>query len=182
LASRLAAGVHWALAFVLVASAAPALAQSVGSTYTKHDYRKCKLVSDEEPVTERRCVGHAGIAVRWVNDPDSSLLGFGRDDLDDFYPPRFGFAVAGGTIEWRGPLTVGRVAPYAAIVRFQVCGGVSGPCRPELVLFRLEGTRGSCVAASVDAARNNANERARALADGFVANFRCGRDKFRPPE
>ena len=58
-------------------AAAPARAQAIDSAYTTHDFEKCALVRDDDPVTERRCVGYAGIPIFWVNEPDSSSIGFG---------------------------------------------------------------------------------------------------------
>lgn len=66
-------------------------------------------------------------------------------------------------------------------MRFQLCRSIGGPCRPELVLFRLEGKRRSCIAATLDGTRADANVQARALADDFVRRFRCGKDARRPP-
>jgi len=176
---------HKIIAIAVFASFAtlPARAQAIDSAYTKYDFEKCALVSDEEPVTERRCIGYAGILVFWVNEPDSSSIAFGTEGVTDgSYDGRFTFAVVENTIEWRGPRKAGRIAPFAAIVRFLLCGSIGGPCLPELVIFRLEGKRRSCIAASVDGTRTDANVRARTLVDGFVRRFRCGTDQKRPPE
>jgi hypothetical protein len=160
----------------------PAAAQAVDSAYTRHDYEKCRVITEEEGAQERVCEGHAGIPVHWLNGPDSSTVYFGDEAADDTYDARFAFAVVQSTIEWRGPRRDGRIEPFAAIVRFQLCQSVSGPCRPELVIFRLDGRRRSCIAATVNARLADANVRARALADTFVQNFRCGQDSRRPPE
>jgi hypothetical protein len=174
--------------FVLAAIASSVLVgaaggQQIDSAYTKHDFEKCALVSDQDPVTVRRCPGYAGIPVLWTNEPDSSTIGFGSEGaLEDSYDERFAFAVVQSTIEWRGSRRGGGIEPFATIVRFQLCQAIGGPCRPELVLFRLEGKSRSCIAASVSAARADANARARTLADSFVRNFRCGADQPRPPE
>jgi hypothetical protein len=175
---RILVGLASGAAMLIAADVAQA--QTIGSFYTRHDFEKCALVRDDDPVTERRCEGHAGIPVFWVNEPDSSSIAFGIERLvGDGYDERFTFAVAGDTIEWRGPRRGAGVDPYAAIVRFQLCRSIGGPCRPELVLFRLEGARRSCIAASVAGGRADANARARALADSFVRNFRCGTDRPR---
>jgi hypothetical protein len=160
-------------------TAGTASAQSIQSSYTKHDYEKCKVISDEEPVTERQCAGHAGIPVNWTNEPDASSLDFGKDGLIGELGREFSFAVAGETIEWRGPMQGGSVVPFAAIVRFQLCGSIGGPCRPALVLFRLNGDKSSCIAGIVEVRRKDANERARQMADSVVRSFRCGTDKRR---
>jgi hypothetical protein len=156
-----------------------AVAQPYQSAYTKHDYEKCRLIADEEPVTERQCEGHGGILVNWTNEPDASFVAFGKEGLVGEAGKAFTFAVAGETVEWRGAMAGGKLVPFAAIVRFDLCGGIGGPCHPELVLFRLDGAERSCIAATVDARKAKANERARQLADGFVRTFRCGKDKRR---
>jgi hypothetical protein len=85
-------------------------------------------------------------------------------------------------IEWRGPLVNGKVMPIAAIVRYQLCRTVGGPCAPELAIYRLVGTRASCIAATVNGRRTDANIRARAIADTFAPSFDCLKDKRRAPE
>jgi hypothetical protein len=179
--------IGFAVAALAVGPCTPASAQTIRSAYTDHDYERCREIPQREAhmrdvVTERHCDGHGGIRVTWINGPDSSTLAFGTSGLVGDYGDRFSFAVAGNRIEWRGPATGGRVEPFAAIARFQLCRSVSGPCRSELVVFRLDGTRRSCVAASVDGTRADANERARALADDVGRRFRCGADRPHPPE
>jgi hypothetical protein len=172
-----------AIAVFALLTAVPAQAQTIDSAYTKHEFEKCALVRDDDPVTERRCIGYTGIPVFWVNEPDSTSIAFGPEDVTNYsYDERFTFAVVENTIEWRGPRKAGRIAPFVAIVRFQLCRSIGGPCRPELVLFRLEGKRRSCISASIDATRTDANIRARALADSFVSRFHCGTDAPRPLE
>jgi hypothetical protein len=153
------------------------------SVYTRHVYEKCARISDDDPITERRCRGHDGIEVHWVNEPDSSSVSFGSEGaVGGEYDPRFTFAVAGDVIEWRGPLVSGKVAPVAAIVRYQLCRTIGGPCAPELAIYRLVGRRASCIAATVNGRRPDANARARTLADTFVSKFDCEKDKPRAPE
>jgi hypothetical protein len=170
------------IAAVALAFGGGAHAAEIDSAYSTFDFDKCPLLTDEDPITERRCIGHAGIPVTLVNDPDSSLLSFGSEGLIGEYDGRFGHAVAGTTVEWRGPRKGAGVAPFAAIVRFQLCESIGGPCRPELVIFRLEGTRASCIAASLDARRADANLRARKVADERVQGFRCDGAAAPPPE
>jgi hypothetical protein len=158
-------------------------AEPVSSVYSRHDYERCQKLGDDDPIMERRCEGHAGIPILWVNEPDSSSLSFGtKGAVGGEYDPRFTFAVAGNVIEWRGPMEAGTVAPYAAIVRYQFCRAVGGPCTPELVVYRLIGNRASCIAATVNGRRADANLRAREIADTFARNFDCEKDKRRAPE
>lgn len=170
---------------VLIAAglASGAAAESIASTYSRHDYEKCRKTSDDDPIMERRCVGHDGIPVHWVNEPDSSSVSFGTEGaLGGEYDPRFTFAVAGNVIEWRGLERGGKVAPYAAIVRYQLCRAIGGPCAPELAVYRLVGKRASCIAATVNGRRPDANARAREIADQFARDFDCEKDKRRAPE
>jgi len=173
----------WALAIAIFACANAASAESIASVYSRHDYEKCRKTGDDDPIVERRCVGHDGIAVHWVNEPDSSSVSFGANgNLGGEYDPRFTFAVAGDVVEWRGPVRGGKVVPHAAIIRYQLCRAIGGPCVPDLVIYRLVGKRASCIAATVSAGRADANVRAREIADGFARNFDCEKDKRRAPE
>lgn len=155
-------------------------AEAIGSVYTRHDYEKCRKLGDDDPIRERRCPGHDGIPVHWVNEPDSSSVSFGTEGaIGGEYDPRFTFAVAGNVIEWRGPERSGRISPYAAIVRYQLCRSISGPCEPELVVYRLLDKRASCIAATVNGRRSDANVLARETADTTARSFDCSKDKPR---
>lgn len=168
---------------VLLAGAGPIAAATADSAYTRHDYERCERLSEDDPIMERRCEGYAGISILWINEPDNSSVSFGTEGtIGGEFDPRFTFAVVGNVIEWRGPLENGRIAPYAAIVRYQLCRSVGGPCAPELAIYRLHGTRGSCIAATVNGRRTGANARAREIADSFIRNFDCAKDKPRAPE
>ena len=173
-----------ALALALLGGAQDTQAAgSIDSTYTSHDYERCRKLSDDDPIIERRCEGHDGIPVTWVNEPDSSSISFGTDGaVGGEFDKRFTFAVAGNVIEWRGPVEKGRIVPYSAIVRYQLCSAIGGPCAPELVVYRLNGTRSSCIAATVNGRRADANLRARELADSFARDFNCERDRVRVME
>lgn len=153
------------------------------SVYTRHDYERCARTSDDDPIMERRCQGHDGIAVHWTNEPDNSSVSFGSEgSIGGEFDARFTFATVGDVIEWRGPVQSGKVVPVAAIVRYQLCRAVGGPCAPELVIYRLHGSRASCIAATVNGRRPDANARAREIADMFVSDFDCEKDKPRAPE
>ena len=71
---------------------------------------------------------------------------------------------------------------FAAATLAFLRGGICGPFDPELVIYRLKGRSRSCVAASADGRREDANVRARALAGTFVRTFRCCKDKRRMRE
>jgi hypothetical protein len=167
----------------ILASPAAVAAEIYESAYTRHDYEQCTKTSDDDPIMERRCAGHGGIEVHWINEPDNSSVSFGSDGaIGGEYDPRFTFAVVGNVIEWRGPLVNDKVAPVAAIVRYQLCRTIGGPCTPELVIYRLVGKRASCIAATVNGRRPDANARAREIADSFLHDFDCEKDKPHAPE
>ena len=172
-----------ALLLLLCGSLAATAAGSIESAYSRHDYERCHKLSDDDPIMERRCEGHAGVPVTWVNEPDSSSVSFGTEGaVGGEFDKRFTFAVAGNVIEWRGPVEKGRIVPYAAIVRYQLCSAIGGPCAPELVVYRLNGTRSSCIAATVNGRRADANATAREVADSFARNFDCEKGKVRVVE
>jgi hypothetical protein len=162
----------------------PALAADrVGSAYSRFDYEKCTRTSDDDPIMERRCEGYGDIPVHWINEPDSSSVSFGEEgNLGGEYDSRFTFAVVGDVVEWRGAFRNEELIPYAAVVRYQLCRSVGGPCAPELVIYRLVGKHASCIAATVNGRRADANARAREIADGFARIFDCEKDKRRAPE
>jgi hypothetical protein len=170
-------------AILILASPDAVAKENFGSAYTRHVYEQCVHTNDDDPIMERRCAGHGGIEVHWINEPDNSSVSFGSEGaIGGEYDPRFTFAVVGNVIEWRGPLTGGSIAPIAAIVRYELCRAIGGPCAPELVIYRLLGKRASCIAATVNGRRADANLRAREIADTFVASFDCEKDKPRKPE
>jgi hypothetical protein len=169
------------LAVALIGGTAiPSLAAD--SVYTTHDYQACPLVKDEDPYQVRRCEGFGGIAVNWHNEDDDAVVDFGTNGSSEDWPYEQSFVFAGKTIEWRGATRAGGLVPYAAIVRYDMGRSIGGPFDPVLMIFRLEGRENSCLAASVDGRRADANARARRLADGFVRTFRCGKDTRRARE
>jgi hypothetical protein len=168
------------VAFLLGLAGSPA--RAADSAYTTHDYETCRLVSDEPGSQRRRCDGFAGIAVNYYGSDDDATVDFGEEGAKHDGPYQPPFVFAGKTIEWRGIERNGALAPYAAIVRFDMGHAIGGPFRPELMIFRLDGSIRSCLAASVDGRRRDANVRARHLADTFVRSFACGKDARRPME
>jgi hypothetical protein len=169
-----------AIAAAIVLIAGPA--RAADGVSTTHDYEACPLIADHDPYQVRRCEGFAGIAVNWHNDDDDSTVDFGENGSSEAWPYEQSFVFAGKTIEWRGATKAGVLVPYAAIVRYDMGRSIGGPFDPVLMIFRLEGKAGSCLAASVDGRRTDANAAARKIADGFVRTFRCGKDTRRPRE
>ena len=172
----------WVLAVAAVAFIATSPVRAADSAYTIHDYAACPLVVDEDPYQVRRCQGFDGIAVNWHNEDDDTVVDFGVKGSSEGWPYEQSFVFAGKTVEWRGATKAGVLVPYAAIVRYGLGRSIGGPFDPVLMIFRLEGKTGSCLAASVDGRRADANVRARKIADGFVRSFRCGHDARRARE
>jgi hypothetical protein len=169
-----------ALAALALAVSAAALRadEIIESTYTKHDYAKCKEGKQEDDVHKYRCEGHVGTLVNVYMAEDSTTVDFGfQGDKDDQgqFPSSFVFAKE--TIEWRGRVRTGKMTPYAAILRYDVGPAIGGPFKPVLYVYHIKGLQGSCIVGSVDGSHADANERARKLADEHSAGFRCGADK-----
>lgn len=160
---------------MLAILAFPAAAQDWASSYSKHDYAKCRTVKpDGDGVAVHRCVGKAGIAVTWTAGDDSSLVGFGEKPREERLTEKASFFEAGNTIEWRGPK---RARPQAAILRYATGQSVGKLDGSLLVIYRLGGDGVSCIIGSVDARSADANAQARRLADEKAAGFRCGEDQ-----
>ena len=154
--------------------AAPLRAEQWVSSYTTHDYAKCrKDKGDGDPVSVHRCPGKAGITVIWTAGDDSSAVEFGAKAVQETISDKAAFFEAGRTIEWRGPK--GR-KPQAAILHYATGQSVGELDGSRLVIYRLAPDGPSCVIGSVDARKPGANASARRLADEKAAGFRCGQD------
>jgi len=163
----------FALALAVVVAAGGASAQDWTSSYTTHDYGKCrKAKPDEDGVSVHRCAGKAGIAVIWTAGDDSSSVDFGASPTQETISDKANFFEAGKTIEWRGPKGA---APKAAILRYATGQRIGKLDGSRLVVYRV-GDGASCVIGSVDGRTADANAQARRLADGKAAGFRCGQD------
>lgn len=162
----------------LLMGASAVMAAPAGSAYTTHDYATCKKTSSDGVVEVRVCAGYDGIPVRWIGEPDGDAVEFRRKSPADGLGEDFSFV--GKTVEWRGPVRGGRIAPVAAIVRVEVLQSIGGPVRRRLlVVHKLDGGRGSCIAAVVNAGTTDGNARARKVADEVVPGFRCSVDPRR---
>ena len=154
--------------------AAPLRAEQWVSSYTTHEYAKCrKDKGNGDPISVHRCPGKAGIAVVWTAGDDSSAVEFGAKALQETISDKAAFFEAGKTIEWRGPKG-GK--PQAAILRYATGQNVGKLDGSRLVVYRLAPDGPSCIIGSVDARKPGANAAARRLADEKAAGFRCGQD------
>ena len=145
------------------------------SAYTKFDWDTCRKTKAEDDVVMRRCNGPDGIAVDINAGADAAFVSFGakgaRGDtqIGDLYFPK-------NTVEWRREPGKNAGKPFAAILRYDIGKTVGGPFRSALVVYKLEGTASSCVAAIVDGGKPDANERARKTADEAAPKFICDKD------
>ncbi|AZO80195.1 MULTISPECIES: hypothetical protein [unclassified Bosea (in: a-proteobacteria)] len=154
--------------------AAPLRAEQWASSYTAHDYAKCrKDKGNGDPVAVHRCPGKAGITVVWTAGDDSSAVAFGGKALQETISDKAAFFEVGRTIEWRSPKGS---RPQAAIVRYATGQSVGKLDGSRLVVYRLAPDGASCILGSVDARKSDANNSARRLADEKSASFRCGQD------
>lgn len=162
-------------AIALAATCGGALA--AGSAYTTQDYQKCPIVKDEQATITRRCKGYGGVQLNWYGSDDDTTVDFGKNGLVGD-GAGLSFAVAGNTVEWRGPAVRGKVKPAAAIVRYSICQNIGGDnCRSALYVYKLDGTKSSCVMAAVDGRKKDANLVARLMVDQRAAGFKCGKDE-----
>lgn len=154
--------------------AAPLRAEQWVSSYTTHEYAKCrKDKANGDPISVHRCPGKAGIAVVWTAGDDSSAVEFGAKALQETISDKAAFFEAGKTIEWRGPKG-GK--PQAAILRYATGLNIGKLDGSRLVVYRLAPDGPSCIIGSVDARKPGTNAAARRLADEKAAGFRCGQD------
>ncbi|RXT54681.1 hypothetical protein B6S44_13735 [Bosea sp. Tri-44] len=154
--------------------ATPLRAEQWASSYTTHDYTKCrKDKGNGDPVAVHRCPGKAGLTVTWTAGDDSSAVEFGAKALQETISDKAAFFEVGKTIEWRGPK--GK-QPQAAIARYATGQNVGKLDGSRLVIYRLAPDGASCIIGSVDARKPDANAAARRLVDEKAASFRCGQD------
>jgi hypothetical protein len=154
--------------------APPLRAEQGASSYTSHDYAKCrKDKGNGEPLSVHRCPGKAGITVVWTAGDDSSAVEFGARALQKTISDKAAFFEVAKTIEWRGPKG-GK--PQATIVRYATGQNVGKLDGSRLVVYRLAPDGSSCIIGSVDARKPDANAAARRLADNKAGDFRCGQD------
>jgi hypothetical protein len=161
-----------ALGLIAAAFALPAAAQEIASTYTRHDYERCRQLASPEPdvIDMRECDGFGGKKVRWSNAPDASWIEFSESETEQDL--KLGsFFVVGTTIEWRGPVVNGVINPQTAIVRYHTGSNVGNLSKSSLVIYRLSGT--PCAVAVQPGSAPKANEAARMTADETGEDTPC---------
>jgi hypothetical protein len=160
-------------ALAVAASALPAGAAPEGA-YTDLVLDRCSTVEVfEEGVGARlRCPGYRGITVSVLEGDLRFYVSYGADaERQCAAQQTFGpFNTLGPRIEWR--LEAGR--PFATILRWHL-DKEGGGRESWLVVTRLDGD-GVCHVAYIEGALPDANERARAEADGRARRFDCFAD------
>lgn len=175
---------------LFILASAPAMAGTIGSTYSTFDFDKdCVWTeyADAESTIggDAVCTGLDGYPVYFAEFDIRQHMAYGPVDDPMAYPGGFGnFNYVNHTIEWR--MEDGK--PFAAIQRWfvdayntetdqlvegqvLVVSTVADPAAPE-------GERISCPVAYVDALANkDANTLARQVADERAAGFVCGVDR-----
>lgn len=164
---------------LLLPLAIPAIAATIGSTYTKLVLAACRSEAPaaDDPVGGPTwwCEGYGGTKVRVVEGDLRYMVSYGRDAADE--PAAFetlpAFNHIGETIEWR----LEGKRPFATIIRY-FTDAETGPDGQVLVVTKLGGKGQVCHVGYVDALANkDANTVARQVADTMAAGFVCGKDQ-----
>jgi hypothetical protein len=174
---------------VLISAVSPAIAQTIGSSYTSTAPRDCRAIdkpSELDGSTTRLCPGKSGLVVRIAEDDLRETVSVGRNRVEAASEPAaqvwfHPFNSSGHTIEWRSADD----KPFAIIQRWYLADNgdpdTSGrpTDKPMLVVTRLP-PGAVCHVAYVDAQANpNANELARKAADELARGFNCGEDEVK---
>ncbi|MBY8916370.1 hypothetical protein KUG85_13575 [Nitratireductor sp. L1-7-SE] len=130
------------------------------------------------------CAGWRGypVLIYYGDARESIFYGFPPDgDLAPEWESFAGFNSTGSTIEWRIMSDGDRQWPFATIHRWFVDDGESLGDKIEVLVVEKVGQvfgREGCVVGYVVATGNeNANEKARRIADGQAFDFACGADQ-----
>jgi len=170
-------------------AAAPASAQTFGSSYTSTAPKDCRVKSAGNEVddsTIRTCPGKAGLVVVISEDDLRETVSVGRTRAAAANEPAAGagfgpFNSTEHTVEWR---TVNG-KPFAIIQRWHIADNSDADkngrpiAKPMLAVTRLP-PGPVCHVAYVDAQANpNPNELARKAADELARDFKCGKDEVK---
>ena len=176
---------QWGMAIALSLGAAapgPVQAQALPavSAYTKIDLDQCTVLDADDFKASWACPGYKGLPVR-ITETDlrfAITYGFGAALDGQSVPP---FNRLDETLEWRLKSQVGRLTPFATIVRYFVrteAEDASGSGQAEgqvLVVTQLK-DGAICPIAYVDALANaDADTLAQKAADENAGHFDCTR-------
>ncbi len=126
------------------------------------------------------CPGYRGYPL-YIAEGDLRYFvsfGFGAPDEMAASQTPGPFNTLGDTIEWRLSNESGRFLPFAAIIRYHLDDPEGGDNKgEELIVIRIA-PGNTCQVATIDAKTvENANERARELADTLAPDFDCKSDE-----
>jgi len=162
-------------------------AQEIRSAYSELDSeRDCAIFDRQEGEdwTDFVCSGYKGYPVflYYSDARESAFYGFPPQEGRPAWESFTGFNNAGPKIEWRIEKNGGRELPFATIHRWFVAADPenSDEHKEVLVVHKVGqiGEWEGCVVGYVAVAGNeNANEKARQIADERARNFTCGTDE-----
>ena len=174
----------------LVLAAAPTTAQEIVSVYTDLDAeRHCSVFSTagegDGDWANMVCAGYRGypVLVYYADARESVSYGFPpAGDLAPAWESFHAFNHAGPKIEWRVERHDGRETPFATIHRWFVSDpddadkASSGPIEVLVVekVGQIHEREGCAVGYVVATGHEDANEKARRIADGQARDFACG--------
>jgi hypothetical protein len=167
----------------------PANAQTFSSSYTSSAPKDCRTIGKPSSLdggTTRVCPGKSGLVVLISEDDLRETVSIGRNHMVAGKEPAakagFGpFNSTAHTVEWRA--VDGK--PFAIIQRWLIADYADPDkngrptAKPMLAVTRLP-PGPVCHVAYVDGQTNrNPNELARAAADEFARDFKCGKDEVK---
>lgn len=154
-------------------------AAEVRSEYTSLDLNTCLLLKADDFEVEFACPGYKGYPVRVV-EADLRFyvsFGFGAHAEMAAHQTLAPFNRINDTLEWRMRNEEGRFLPFATILRWYTEDLPDAPGAQFLVITQLAPDN-SCHIGYVNASSvQNANEKAREIADQSGGKFECGRDE-----
>ena len=145
----------------------------IRSEYTPLDSESCGETiefNDETSDSKQACPGYDNIPI-FVNRIDGrQTVDIGGNTIGSL---GWDFNLLGEKLEWR----LRDNEPFAAIYRYYIDNDLGEPdSSSALVVVKISGNAGDCIAGVVDGNLPNANELARRFADEKIANFECGVD------
>jgi hypothetical protein len=168
---------------LVVLAASSAAAQTIESTFTDFDLKKCRHIPGtvEEDYGAWRCKGYDGIAI-WMGAGDQRMMiSFGPRAKEEpaAHQTLASFNGEGEKIEWRIEKGANKKQPFAAIMRWSTTtlDDKGDQVRGEVVVVTRLPPGAVCHVGYVDGRANqDANELAREIADKHAREFRCRKD------
>lgn len=154
-------------------------AAEIQSLYTDLNLDECLVLDADDFGASFACPGYKGYPL-WVAEGDLRFFvsyGFGAPNERAATQTLPGFNYVHSTIEWRLTNESGRWQPFATILRWIVENEDPDAKDDEILVVTKIAPGNTCHVAYIDTGlTDNANERARELADGTAADFDCATD------